>query len=68
MTRMTVENLKVLRQAISKMPLDQMVLDTIEKLDLELADHGLKAIWVPAPRVKYQKKSVGSYQFENLKK
>jgi hypothetical protein len=67
MCEFTVEDLKVLKRAISRMPLDKQVMDTIEKVDYELAKHGLRAVWVSAPKLKYQRQALGEYQFENIK-
>jgi hypothetical protein len=67
-TNLTVEDLKVIRLALSQYSLSRSVITAIDNVDIELAQHGLKATYQSLPKRKYQRQAHGEYIFETIKK
>ena len=63
---LTVEDLKVIRLALSNTHLTQQVWDTINNVDAELAKHNLRATYRSLPKRKYQRQTTGEYIFEPI--
>ena len=63
---LTVEDLKTIRVALSRMHLTQQVWGTINNVDAELAKHNLKATYRRLPKRKYQRQEEGEYIFEPI--
>ena len=68
MNNLSIEDLKTIRLALSKYPLNTGLLSTIAKIDNMLATHNIKTVWVTLPRRKYQRQNSGEYQFLPIKK
>lgn len=64
---LTVEDLKVIRLALSQYSLSKSVLTAIANVDIELAQYGLKAVYQSLPKRKYQRQAQGEYIFETIK-
>jgi hypothetical protein len=65
-TNLTVEDLKVIRLALSQYSLSKPVLVAIDNVDIELAQHGLKVTYQSLPKRKYQRQASGEYIFEQI--
>ena len=65
---LTLEDLKIVRLALSTYPLSTEVMKTIENVDAELAKHNLRAVYRSLPKRPYQRKKDGGYVFEPIKK
>lgn len=65
---LTVEDLKIIRLALSSYPLSTQVIKTIEGIDTELAKHNLRATYRSLPKRPYQRQQQGEYIFEPIKK
>lgn len=66
---LTVEDLKVIRLALSSYPLSTQVMKTLDNVDAELAKHNLRATYRRLPKRKYQHNSTrgGEYVFEPIR-
>ena len=65
---LTVEDLKIVRLALSSYPLSTQVMKTLDNVDAELAKHNLRATYRSLPKRKYQRQRQGEYIFELIKK
>jgi len=61
-----LNDLKVIRLALSKYPISHDVLNAITNVDSELAKHNLKAVYKSKPKRPYQRRADGGYVFEQI--
>ena len=61
-----INDLKVIRLALSKYSLSIDVMNAIANVDIELAKHNLKATYQSLPKRKYQRQAGGEYIFEQI--
>ena len=64
---LTLEDLKVIRLALSSYPLSTQVIKTLDNVDAELAKHNLRATYRSLPKRKYQRNRQGEYVFEPIR-
>ena len=67
-TNLTIEDLKIVRLALSSYPLSTQVINTINSVDAELAKHNLRAVYRSLPKRPYQRQPRGEYVFEQINK
>jgi len=65
---LTVEDLKLIRMGLNKVPVSQQLWDTIKNVDAMLAEHNLKFEMVSKPRRKYQRGTSHEYVFNPINK
>lgn len=65
---LTIDDLKIIRLALSKYPLSKQVCQTLYNVDAELAKHNLRAEYVRLPKRPGQRKAEGTYIFEPINK
>lgn len=64
---LTVEDLKIIRLALSKYPLSREVFTVINNVDRELKERfNLRATYRSLPKRPYQRKKEGEYIFEQI--
>jgi len=63
---LTIEDLKTIRLALSSYPLSTGLIETMGKIDDELAKHNLKAVYKSKPKRPYQRQADGEYVFEPI--
>ena len=66
-TNFTIEDLKIIRLALSSYQLSSQVMKTIDSIDAELAKHNLRAVYRSLPKRPYQRQASGEYVFEPIK-
>lgn len=67
-TDLTLDDLKTLKLALNRYPLDKQVLATSQALDKELAKHNLKGVYKSLPKKPYQRRAQTEYVFEPINK
>jgi hypothetical protein len=65
---LTVEDLKLIRMGLNKVPVSPQMWDTIKNVDVMLAEHNLKFEMVAKPRRKYQRGTSHEYVFNPINK
>ncbi len=65
---LTVEDLKLIRMGLNKVPVSQQLWDTIKNVDAMLAEHNLKFEMVSKLRRKYQRGTSHEYVFNPINK
>lgn len=66
MTHLTVEDLKTIRVALTKVALSKQLLATIDNVDAALAQHGLKCESKSLPKRPYQRQRDIEYVFTQV--
>jgi hypothetical protein len=64
---LTLEELKVIRVGLNKAPASLIGLDAIKKVDALLLENNLIYERTELPKVKYQKKAIVKYVFQEVK-
>lgn len=65
---LTIEDLKVIRIALTRVPLSTPLLTAVKNVDAVLAQHGLKCESKAKPRRPYQRRAEIEYVFESIVK
>jgi hypothetical protein len=65
---LTIEDLKLIRMGLNKVPVSHQLWDTIKSVDAMLAEHNLKYEMVSKPRRKYQRGTSHEYVFNPINK
>ena len=65
---LSIDDLKVIRVALSSAPLNKAVITAIDNVDKLLATYNIKAVYKSKPRRPYQRQADGEYVFESIVK
>jgi len=63
---LSIDDLKVIRVALSSASLNRSVITALDNVDKLLATHNIKAVYVSKPRRPYQRQADGEYVFEEM--
>jgi predicted DNA-binding protein YlxM (UPF0122 family) len=65
---LTIEDLKLIRMGLNKVPVSQQLWDTIKNVDAMLAEYNLKFEMEAKPKRKYQRSTSYNYVFNPINK